>query len=36
MLGLKKRTGGGVGGEAAAPPRQSSMNIAILTCIAIT
>ena len=32
----KKKTGGGVGGEGAAPPPQSSMNIAILTCIAIT
>ena len=38
MLGLRKRKKreGGLGGEGAAPPPQSGMNIAILTCIAIT
>ena len=35
MLGFRKKAEGGVGGEGAVPPPQSSMSIAILTCIAI-
>ena len=34
-LALEKKAGGGLGGEGAAPPPQSNMSIAILTCIAI-